>query len=101
MDVHVFDFNESVRGVAMAPSPVTMARVTERKVLTSADAEKKTLELTLSWEGVSCSSSKCGCTCVYIVCTSLHLNKAIIHVLCFTELTVHNMYFDVSLFVSL
>ena len=44
-----FSFCESVQGSTMFQSLVTMATISDRRVLTSLDAQKTTLELELSW----------------------------------------------------
>ena len=55
-----FPFVESVRGATMTHCLVSMAIVSNRRLLTSHDAQKTTLELQLCWEDV------CMYVCVYV-----------------------------------
>ena len=48
-----FSFTESVQGFTMASPVVNMAAITNRRVLTSTDAQKTVLELELDWSKVS------------------------------------------------
>ena len=52
MSLGEFDYSVSVQGATMRQCPVAMASILQRTVLTSQDARKKTLELTLSWKEV-------------------------------------------------
>ena len=51
-----FSFSESVQGSTMFQSSVTMATISDRRVLTSFDAQKTTLELELSWQIMTLNS---------------------------------------------
>ena len=55
-----FPFVESVRGATMTHCLVSMATVSNRRLLTNHDAQKKTLELQLCWEDVRM------CVCMYV-----------------------------------
>ena len=55
-----FPFVESVRGATMTHCLVSMATVSNRRLLTSHDAQKTTLELQLCWEDVRM------CVCMFV-----------------------------------
>ena len=71
-----FPFVESVRGATMTHCLVSMATVSNRRLLTSHDAQKTTLELQLYWEDVRMCVYMYVClyvpmylcTCNYYVC---------------------------------
>ena len=80
VDVHQeFPFAESVRGATMTHCLVSMATIRNRRLLTSHDAQKKTLQLHLYWEDMRMLRYVCMYVrlCMYMcnnmyVCMNIH-----------------------------
>ena len=64
-----FPFAESVRGATMTHCLVSMATVSNRRLLTSHDAQKKTLQLHLYWEDLRMLRYVCMYVLYVYLCT--------------------------------